>query len=582
MRVFCVAAVLLLGSVPQFGQGISASPPAVEIQAVEGWTVAAPVLVSITAQGNWAARVMDDVAWLRISAASGSRSKSLKLTLVDWASLGLKAGRHNARIAVAAEGAARAAATVVVTLNLVAANPRARFSYLSGPNQCTKPNGYEDEATCIVPGEKPPGKFAPPRLGGTYVDPNFGALVRVATDPPSIHSYSSPSALSAGNKYLLSGFEGDWRISDPVTGRIIRSGLPLVEGSIWDSQDSDVIYSLKAARVEKYDVRTNRATTVVDYASGTPHFSAITDGGGGDASRDNWLSFYAPNEKQVCALDLRAVRTYCASFQNLGRVQVDPTGMGTMISKGPDRGNGKRYVLLMAKPAMAVFSVNSQRGRLDFEYLSPEIIDGGGNGDGFCDPGEKCFKGEHADTFEDADGIQYVAGEMEMSAPCSFGIVSLRLSAGANLLRQAELGGGMRRLALLQKCGGQDPWVDWHLSCAKLAAYCAVSTTYGGFNAARDPKDRTPVKRTAHLSEIFVIKGNGVEIRRLVQHRSVPFKNEDANGYWSTPRASISFDGSYVVFDSNFGEPNKQRVAIVETGYGQARSLKLGTQPGIK
>lgn len=575
MRIVHITAILVLSSVSQFGQSISVSPTALQMRAVEGWTVAAPASLSITTQGNWTARVAEDAPWLRISPASGNGSKTLKLTLVDWASLGLKAGRYTARVMLTPEGASTAGAILAVTLDLATANPRPRFSYLGGPNQCTRSNGYDDEATCIVPDEKPPGNFAPPPRGGTYIDPNFGALVRIATDVPSIHSYSFPSALSAGNKYLLSGFEGDWKISDPVTGHVIRNRLPVVEGSLWDSQDSELIYSVRATRVEKYDVKTNRVTTVIDYGSSNPRFTAITSGGAGDASKDNWMSFYAPNEKQVCALDLRAVKTYCASYQNLGRVQVDPKGLGTMIAKGPDRGNGKRYVLLMANPTMAVFSVNAQGGRLEFEYLGPETVDAGGNGDGVCDPGERCFKGEHADTFED-DGIQYLAGEMQISAPCSVGLVSVRLSAGTNLLLQAELGGGMRRLALLQNCGGLDPWVDWHLSCAKLATYCAVSTTYGGFNVARDPNDRTPFSRTAHLSEIFVIKGNGAEIRRLVQHRSVQFKNETANGYWSTPRAAISFDGAYVVFDSNFGEPNKQRVAIVETGYGPTKAAGIG------
>jgi hypothetical protein len=536
---------------------------------VEGWTVTAPAAIAVTAQGNWTARVMDNAEWLRLSAERGTGSKNLNLTLVDWASLALKAGRHTARVTLSAEGETSPAATVNVTLNVVPARPGPEYVYFSGPNQCTKPNGYDDAATCDVPGEKPPGNFVPPRTGGTYVDPNFGALVRIATDPPSIHSYSFPSALSAGNKYLLSGDEGNWKVSHPLTGRVIRDSLPLVEGSIWDSQDSEVLYSVKGTHVEKYDLRTNRATVILDYASATPRLTSITNGGAGDSSKDDWISFYAPAEKQVCALDLQAVKTYCASYQNLGRVQIDPAGLGAMISKGPDRGSGKRYVLLMANPTLAVFSVNAPSGKLDFEYLGPERIDAGGNADGICDPGERCYKGDHADTFEDTDGVQYLAGEMEISSPCSFGIVSLRLNAGKELLLQAELGGGMRRMALLQTCGGQDPWVDWHLSCAKLAAYCAVSTTYGGFAAARDPNDRTPIKRTAHLSEIFVIKGNGTEIRRLVQHRSVAFKNEATNGYWSTPRASISHDGAYIVFDSNFGEPNRQRVAIVETGYGR-------------
>jgi len=73
-----------------------------------------------------------------------------------------------------------------------------------------------------------------------------------------------------------------------------------------------------------------------------------------------------------------------------------------------------------------------------------------------------------------------------------------------------------------------------------------------------------------------VIKGNGEEIRRLTEHRSVPFVGEEANGYWSLSRAAISPDGGFVVTDSNFGTQNAQRVALIYTGYGRPRVASAG------
>ena len=99
-----------------------------------------------------------------------------------------------------------------------------------------------------------------------------------------------------------------------------------------------------------------------------------------------------------------------------------------------------------------------------------------------------------------------------------------------------------------------------------------VSTTSEPYKQPRDPNDKTPLKRTAHLGEIMVIRDNGAEVRRLAQHRSLAFSSDGAGGYWSTPRAAISADGAYVVADSNFGTSTaRQRVVIIETGFAKPR-----------
>jgi hypothetical protein len=222
---------------------------------------------------------------------------------------------------------------------------------------------------------------------------------------------------------------------------------------------------------------------------------------------------------------------------------------------------------------MLVFSVNQHSGRLELETRGPERISyfaPAGNGDGVCDPGEACIGGSHSDLFEDSAGDQYMLISQEFQSPCGTALVSYRLNAGSRLGLPVELGGGMRYIMGMYRCGGHDAWVDLHIGCARSSPYCVVSTTYGGFKGTRRPDDRSPFTRSPFLSEVFVVRDNGAEIRRLAEDRSVQFANEDANGYWSTPRACISPDGAYVVFDSNFGFPNKRRVVQVGTGFGLA------------
>lgn len=76
---------------------------------------------------------------------------------------------------------------------------------------------------------------------------------------------------------------------------------------------------------------------------------------------------------------------------------------------------------------------------------------------------------------------------------------------------------------------------DGHISCQGPAGMCLV--TYGGW-----PDDGwTPFER-----ELFLLGTDG-SIERLAHHRS------SSCAYWVQPRASISADGRYVVFASDWG-----------------------------
>lgn len=572
-RIAAFAVCLLLASGCAHTQtSLSVSPSEVVFRSVAGGFQDVPQKVNLTASGNWTASIVGEVPWLNVKPEKGQASGTLTLSLVDWAAEALASGDHTAEVVVAQGDSSQ---RIKVTATIVPQAPKPNFSYLGGPKFCLQPPGYDDQATCTVPDEKPPGAFVPPRLGGSYVDPNFGALVRVIAPPRSVHSYSTPSAVSAQNKYVLVNMDGGWSVVSPVSGKVLHRNIPVVEGSMWDARDPEILYFISGTTVNKYTLTTGKTSTLVDYAKTTPRFASITAGGAGDTSKDNWISFYAPQEKIVCALDLNTVKTYCGSFQNVGRVTLDPSGRGTLIAKGVDRPTGKRYIMLVAYPTMAFFSVNLAAERLDFEFLAPERPDQNGNLDGVCDAGERCYVGEHNDTFEDAGGVQYLIGDVDPMTPCSYAVVRLQINKGKDMLRPVELGGGLRKFITLFRCSSGDVWTDLHYGCAKQSAYCVVSTTYGRTGYQKDINDLNPIRRTAHLSEIMVIKGDGSEIRRLAEHRSVPLSTEEALSYWSTPRASISEDGAYVVADSNFGEAEKQRVILIETGYGKTRIAAL-------
>jgi hypothetical protein len=55
-----------------------------------------------------------------------------------------------------------------------------------------------------------------------------------------------------------------------------------------------------------------------------------------------------------------------------------------------------------------------------------------------------------------------------------------------------------------------------------------------------------------YFNEVFLVKLDGSNLHRLAHHRA----RDDVIGgrYWSTPRASLSRDGKFVLFDSNFAQ----------------------------
>jgi hypothetical protein len=231
----------------------------------------------------------------------------------------------------------------------------------------------------------------PPARGVSFRDPNFGATVRVLSDSDCAHAYSTPSAISAGNSSVLIWCSNGPRVVDPKRGDEIYKPPAHDRSARWDARNDSVYYFMAGAAIQKVDVAGRTVSTLVDYAKDARRFTSIQSGGTGDTSKDDWLPLWAPSEHQVCALDLDHVRTDCADYPRIPGLPVGFIDF-TLIAKGIDRQTGKRYVILVAAPSLAVFSVSPAAGRLDFEYRGPEHPESKGNHDGVCDPGERTWR----------------------------------------------------------------------------------------------------------------------------------------------------------------------------------------------
>ncbi|MCP4246626.1 MAG: hypothetical protein GY778_06220, partial [bacterium] len=188
----------------------------------------------------------------------------------------------------------------------------------------------------------------------------------------------------------------------------------------------------------------------------------------------------------------------------------------------------------------AVFDTGG-RG-MDALYITPDdnvLVgwDGGGNG---RYTGNELFDrnmqflgqltpiGGHQDVGRDSNGDEVLVwnNSADPDPICNNGIVKVRISDG-------------HQTCLLS--------LDWslalHISAPDNNGWVYVATYAPG-----DPNPLGNSPWPAYTNEILQVAMDGSEVRRLAHHRSRPF-----NGYNYTPRASVSRDGSKLVFGSNFG-----------------------------
>jgi len=566
--MFRLAIPFLFSSGLLYPQALIISPNPVSLRMAETGPVAISQRISIRGRDggpvNWLATVSPDAPWLALSATAGITPATITVSPVGWRAETQPAGVYSGAVTFTAAG--MAPTTVSVLWTVVARLPGPAFTYLSGPHNCTQPTSYVDPALCSVPDEKPPGSFQPPPLGGSYTDSNFGSNVKIVTGPGVYHTYSANNPLSAHNKYLMVyPSNGTFDVVDADTGKVAFTRVKANGDFFWDTYDDSVYYYPIGAAFVKHDLRNGRESTIVDYATDSHKFTRIQRGGSTGSSKDNWISFFAPNEMKICTLDLNSLRTYCADYGNVPGRPYGPIDY-TLDSKGIDRISGKRFVILVAKSANpGVYSVNLTTGKLDLEFRGPEDPESNGNHDGICDPSERCMYPSHSDTLEDSAGIQYLVFNSQTESPCEVSTATYQLNKGTNILQQVELGGGKKKVLSLWKCPypNTNGGTDEHIGCAKNAPFCVISTV-SPYRSASDPPLRFP-----HATEIIVMRENGLEIRRLAESRSVRFKEDGDEAYWAESRAAISNDGSLVVSDSNFGLVAGVRVTLITTGFGK-------------
>ena len=395
-----------------------------------------------------------------------------------------------------------------------------------------------NRASCVIPGLKPPGDFAPPPVGGSYVDPTFGHTVTVSSSFGYYQTYSTPSPLSATGKYLaVVGKDTDGTVGGTTaivaakTGAWVRkvAGASQDWGFRWHPTNDDIYFTINGKVIYRRNATTTESTKVFEDTAG------IVTGGTGDISADLWFAY-------ATSRDVAVGKLCTAPLDGSGKKACIPLagmiGAGSnfdfaLVSKGRDSITGKRYVML--EQGGRVFEVDETAGVL---------VDRGNSGADW----------NHSDTMQGPDGRQYVfamtgwPGQPWPGVPGGDAATFWLLADPTVKYKAFQVSWGSPVVA------GPNAT---HFNCAKTKPSCALGFSPNSVPpTANAPGEREPwgyeaIKLTMTATGAF-------EVQRLAKTRTVR-RNATVNGtplsqdYDSMPMCGLSGDAMVVACKTNWG-----------------------------
>ena len=350
--------------------------------------------------------------------------------------------------------------------------------------------------------------FLPPEVGGRFADPIFGTVIRRVSDATKTldagrgrgqvgfvaNEYSTMSPFSSDLSRLLLLHESYFALYDGE-GAFLRN-LPFDVGPAseprWSRAKPSVFFYLNGNELRQFDVSTWTASTVHTFAE----YRAVRGHGESDLCFDGNHLVLAGDSRYVFVYDLSTGRK------------------GTVFDAG-----GRSFDSLYITPDDNVTITWNEAGTSRYQGI--ELFDR--NMDFLR---QVTRAGGHMDVTRDVDGREVLvwANAGDPSPICKNGVVKVRLADG-------------QQTCLLS--------LDWslalHVSAPDRGGFALVSTHADG-----DPRPDRGWK--PYTNEILALSLDGAHVWRLAHHRSRPF-----NDYWWQPRASVSHDGTRLVYTSNHG-----------------------------
>ncbi len=379
--------------------------------------------------------------------------------------------------------------------------------------------GWPDDGLVHLPPEY--NTFVPPPLGITFTDLAYGTKIyRMSKgldqfNSSAHHEYSTMSPFNKNNTLvLLLNDKNGFYMTDRF-GEIIFSTETLGIGGLaeprWSPRLADTFYYHIGNQLMLFDTYEGKARTLRTFTQ----FSSITFGGGeGDISEDS--------DHIVIIGDQTLAGLYEFSTDSLS----------PMLNF-----NNRKFDYFDVTPNNKVIVRWDEEGTERFQGF--ELFDSRMNFIRQVVP-----FGAHADRSHDINDdeilIMLASNDPKPPPGCeNNGIEKIRLSDSQKtcilpLDYDSEVHISANRFK-----GSLNPWV-------LVSTTDNQHSTAAPFNALpADWQARWKVK----YNELILVKLDGSEVRHLAHHRS-----RELDDYWFLPRAAISRDGAFAIFDSNFGQ----------------------------
>ena len=409
----------------------------------------------------------------------------------------------------------------------------------SGPDLTAPICGLTNDSSNHVPNVTAWKNFTPPAVGGTYVDSVYGCTIKRLTDGSAAgvaehHYYATTEPMSAGDtKVLVFDESGSWHIIDLNGNAVVPAGnMPSANDGLfmWDRADDNAFWATSGNVVRKCTVSGSTVTcaanhTFTEYSGYMVNFMDETD-----MTPNGWLPMVGQNT-QGGNIDV--------FLWNPGTSTKSPVYKTTCTADVRSKNNGCLHKLI-STPNDGI------------------IIQFSGNGSG-AEQGNRLWESpwlnplahvenltDHVDSGKDLLGNEVGVFEDYQDNPGPW---------------PSCMNGWRPMVVTLPNvptaCMFDAPTNPaWHVSyrdwpTRSWAVYSAqASSAAENFNNASGYADPSTSNWSTYTNEIVLVridaKNDPTKIYRLGLTHS-----REHQGFWAEPRAAISFDGKYVIFDSN-------------------------------
>ena len=387
-----------------------------------------------------------------------------------------------------------------------------------------------------------------PRAGGKFIDPVFGSQIMRVTDEadgsaPGLGTYYShwPTFNSNNTRLLIrKGVTGQAILKefDPVNFRLSAGsttlpdslpggGGPSWESSIWSNIDPNIIYTFSGyyyggMKLYSYNVQTKAFTLIKD-------LSYLGQ------SQDYLKQMYMSKDDD----------TFCWLQHRAGVNDGQPIGY-IVYRRSSDR------VLYHNSALGYVGGINEVHVDKSGKWL--HIVIPTKQADG---TGTRVMNLETGQTQAFVKEVDHTPGHGDLGTETIIGFDNYEGAISKRRLDKIHAHTIVLRFQTLQK---KTDWTnDFH---GTMLADDESWMTIGTYDETNDP---VLVESGIFEDEIMQVSLDGSQrIRRLCHTRSSYDGKTETSGYWSTPKPTVSKDGKYIAFTSNWEKSGRYDLFVVK------------------